>query len=150
MSKDCYIKDMYYGESSVIKDGFTVTCGEAGALEIVVNSRGARVQGTVVDSDGLPLAGVSIVLVPELSQRENYQKYKTESTDQYGNCDIRGIAPGDYKLFSWVEVEPDAWQDPEFLRQFEDKGQRIKLQDGDHSTVKVIAIQTKAPESAKP
>jgi protocatechuate 3,4-dioxygenase beta subunit len=150
MTRDCYVKDMHYGESSVIKDGFTVTRGEAGALEIVVSSRGVRVQGTVIDSDGLPLAGVSIVLVPELSQRENYQKYKTDSTDQYGNFDLRGIAPGDYKLFSWVEVERDAWQDPEFLRQFEDKGQRITLQDGDHSTVKVTAIQSKAPESAKP
>jgi len=150
MSKDCYIKDMFYGESSVIKDGFTVTRGEPGSLEIVVSSRGARVQGTVMDSDGLPLAGVSIVLVPDLSQSENYQKYKTQSTDQYGNFDLHGIAPGDYKLFSWVEVEPDAWQDPEFLKQFEDKGQRITLQDGDHSTVKVTAIQTKAPESSKP
>jgi hypothetical protein len=150
MSKDCYIKDMHYAESSVLKDGFTVTRGEAGALEIVLSSRGARVQGTVMDSDGLPLAGVSTVLVPELSQRENYQKYKTESTDQYGNFDLRGIAPGDYKLFSWVEAEPDAWQDPEFLKQFEDKGQRITLQDGDHHTAKVTAIQTKAPESSKP
>jgi hypothetical protein len=150
MSKDCYIKDMYYGESSVIKDGFTVTRGEAGALGIVISSRGARVQGTVMDSDGLPLAGVSIVLVPELAQRENYQKYQSQSTDQYGNFDLRGIAPGDYKLFSWVEVEQDAWQDPEFLKQFEDKGQRITLQDGDHNTVKVTAIQTKAPESLKP
>jgi protocatechuate 3,4-dioxygenase beta subunit len=147
MSKDCYIKDMYYGESSVIKDGFTVTRGEADALEIMISSRGARVQGTVMDADGLPLAGVSMVLVPELSQRENYQKYKTESTDQYGNFDLRGIAPGDYKLFSWVEAEPDAWQDPEFLKQFEDKGQRITLQDGAHHTVKVTAIETKAPES---
>src|ERR1700722_10303563 len=150
MSKDCYLKEMRYGESSVLKDGFTVTRGEAGALEIVISSRGARLQGTVMDSDGLPQAGVSIVLVPDLAQRENYRKYKTESTDQYGNFDLRGIAPGDYKLFSWVEAEPDAWQDPEFLKQFEDKGQRITLQDGDHSTVKVTAIQTKAPESSKP
>jgi protocatechuate 3,4-dioxygenase beta subunit len=150
MSLDCYIKDVRYGESSVLKDGFTVTRGDAGSLEIVVSSRGARVQGTVMDSDGLPQAGVSVVLVPELSQRENYQKYKTESTDQYGNFNLRGIAPGDYKLFSWVEVEWGAWQDPEFLRQFEDKGQGITLQDGDHHTVKVTAIQTKAPESSKP
>jgi hypothetical protein len=150
ISKDCYIKEMRYSESSVLKDGFTVTRGEAGALEILVSSRGARVQGTVMDSDGLPQAGVSIVLVPDLAQRENYQKYKTESTDQYGNFDLRGIAPGDYKLFSWVEVEQDAWQDPEFLRQFEDKGQRITLQDGDHTTVKVTVIQTKTPESSKP
>ena len=150
MSKDCYIKDMHYGESSVLKEEFTVTRGEAGALEILVSCRGARVQGTVMDADGLPLAGVSVVLVPELSQRDNYQKYKTQSTDQYGHFDLHGIAPGDYKLFSWVEVEPDAWQDAEFLKQFEEKGQSITLQDGDHSTVKVTAIETKATESSKP
>jgi hypothetical protein len=63
---------------------------------------------------------------------------------------VRRVAAGDYKLFSWVEVERDAWQDPEFIRPFEDKGQRITLQDGDHSTVKVTAIQAKALESAKP
>jgi protocatechuate 3,4-dioxygenase beta subunit len=150
MSKDCYIKDIRYGESSVLKDGFPVTRGDAGSLEIILSSRGARVQGTVMDSDGLPQAGVSIVLVPDLAQRENYQKYKTESTDQYGNFDLRGIAPGDYKLFSWMEVEQGAWEDPEFLRQFEEKGQRITLQEGDHSSVKVTAIQTKAPENSKP
>jgi hypothetical protein len=150
MSKDCYIKDMHYGESSVLKEEFTVTRGEAGALEILVSCRGARVQGTVMDADGLPLAGVSVVLVPELSQRDNYQKYKTQSTDQYGHFDLHGIAPGDYKLFSWVEVEPDVWQDAEFLKQFEEKGQSITLQDGDHSTVKVTAIETKATESSKP
>jgi hypothetical protein len=150
MSKDCYIKDMHYGESSVLKEGFTVTRGDSGALEIVLSSRGARVQGTAMDGDGLPLAGVPIVLVPDLSERENYQKYKTESTDQYGHFDLHGIAPGDYKLFSWEEVETDAWQDPEFLKEFEDKGQRITLQDGDHSSVKVTAIQIKAPETSKP
>jgi protocatechuate 3,4-dioxygenase beta subunit len=149
MTKDCYIKDVHYGEFSALNEGFTATHGEASALEIVLSSRGARVQGTVMDSDGLPLAGVSVVLVPELSQRENYQKYKTESTDQYGNFVLRGIAPGDYKLFSWVEVESGAWEDPEYLKQFEDKGQRITVQDGDHSNVKVTAIQTKNSESSK-
>ena len=49
-----------------------------------------------------------------------------------------------------MEVEWGAWEDPEFLRQFEEKGERITLQDGDHSSVKVTAIQTKVPESSKP
>ena len=150
MSKDCYLKDVRYGETSAIKDGFTVTRGEPSTLEIIVSTRGARVQGTVLDADGLPLPGVSVVLVPELSRRENYQLYKTQSTDQYGNFDLRGIAPGDYKLFSWEEVEPDSWQDPEFLKPFEDKGQRITLQDEDRNTVKVTAIQSKTSESGKP
>jgi Carboxypeptidase regulatory-like domain len=96
MSKDCYIKDVRYGESSVLKEGFTVTRGEPSTLEILISSRGARVEGTVRDADGLPLPGVPVVLIPELSRRENYQLYKSQSTDQYGHFDLRGIAPGDY------------------------------------------------------
>jgi hypothetical protein len=53
-------------------------------------------------------------------------------------------------MFSWEEVETDAWQDPEFLKPFEDKGQRITLQDGDHSSVKAPAIKNKASESSTP
>lgn len=44
---------------------------------------------------------------------------------------IRGIAPGDYTLFSWEEVEGNAWEDPDFLKPFESEGQSISLQDGD-------------------
>jgi hypothetical protein len=96
MSKDCYIKDVRYGESNVLKEGFTVTRGEPSTLEILISSRGARVEGTVRDADGLPLPGVPVVLIPELSRRENYQLYKSQSTDQYGHFDLRGIPPGDY------------------------------------------------------
>ena len=73
MSKDCYIKDVRYDESSVLKEGFTVTRGEPSTQP-----------------------GVPVVLIPELSRRENYQLYKSQSTDQYGHFDLRGIAPGDY------------------------------------------------------
>jgi hypothetical protein len=44
-----------------------------------------------MDSDGLPQAGLSVVLVPELSQRENYQKYKTGSTDHTGTSICAGL-----------------------------------------------------------
>jgi hypothetical protein len=42
--KDCYIKDVQYGGSSALEDGFAVKGGAAGTLEITISSRGARVQ----------------------------------------------------------------------------------------------------------
>ena len=81
-------------------------------------------QGTVMDADGLPLAGVTAVLVPEMSRRARFHLYKTAETDQYGHFEMRGIVPGDYKLFSWEEAEDGAWEDPDFLKPFEDKGER--------------------------
>lgn len=148
--KDCYTKDVQYAGASALEDGFTLGRAAPGTLEITISSRGARVRGSVTDSDGLPAAGVQVVLVPERSRRAQYRSYETQTTDQYGHFELRGIAPGDYKLFSWEEVESGAWEDPEFLKDFEDKGEKISLQEAEQKSVNLTAIRTKAPESPKP
>jgi Carboxypeptidase regulatory-like domain len=150
LGKDCYIKDVQYAGASALEDGFTLGRAAPGTLEITISARGARVRGSVTDSDGLPAAGVHVVLVPERSRRTQYRLYKTQTTDQYGHFELRGMAPGDYKLFSWEEVESGAWEDPEFLKDFEDKGEKISLQEAEQKTVNLTAIRTKTPESPKP
>jgi hypothetical protein len=79
--------------------------------------------------------------------------YKSGTTDQYGRFDIRGIVPGDYKLFSWEYVESGAWEDAEFLKPLEEKGEAVTLKEGDQKTINLTAIRTKtseSPESPKP
>jgi hypothetical protein len=150
MPKDCYIKAIRYGMADALYDGFAVQRGTDASLEVTLSSRGARVKGSVTDADGLPLAGVWAVLVPEQAHRGQMQMYKETTTDQYGHFELRGIPPGDYKLFSWDQVEYGAWQDPEFLKPFEEKGEEVKLQEGDQKAVNLTAIKVKAPEQAKP
>jgi hypothetical protein len=149
-SKDCYIKDVQYGASSVLEDGFTVVRGAPAALEITISSHGATLQGTVTDADGLTAAGVWVVLVPNVKYRTQHRLYKTQTTDQYGRFDLRGIPPGEYKLFSWEEVELGAWEDPEFLKPFEEKGGKVTLQEGDQKMLNVVTIRTKSPAESKP
>jgi hypothetical protein len=76
--------------------------------------------------------------------------YKSQSTDQYGRFDLRGIAPGDYKLFTWDEVEEGAWEDPDFLKPFEEKGEKVSVQEGDSKSVNLTEIKTASPEQQKP
>jgi hypothetical protein len=150
MSKDCYIKAIRYGMVDALYDGFTVQRGADASLEVTLSSRGARVQGAVTDADGLPLAGVWVVLVPEEAHRGQMQMYKDTTTDQYGRFELRGISPGGFKLFSWDQVENGAWQDPEFLKPFEEKGEKISVQEGDSKPVNLTAIKTKSSEQEKP
>jgi hypothetical protein len=149
-SPDCYLKSVRYGTSNALEDGFTVQGGSDATLEVTLSSRGARVLGTVTDMDGLPPAGVWAVLVPEEAYRGQMQMYKETTTDQYGHFELRGIPPGDYKLFSWDQVENGAWQDPEFLKPFEEKGEEVKLQEGDSKSVNLVAIRTAGSEEQKP
>jgi len=148
--KDCYIKDVQYGGTSALEDGFTVNRAAVGTLEITISSRGARIQGAVADSDGLSAAGVHVVLVPDRSRRMQYRLYETQTTDQYGHFELRGIAPGDYQLFSWEDAESGAWEDPEFLKPFEEKGEAVSLKEGDQKTINLTAIRTRTSESPKP
>jgi Carboxypeptidase regulatory-like domain len=149
-SKDCYVKDVRYSGSEALDEGFTVVRGTPGELEITVSSHGARVQGSVTDADGLPAAGVWVVLVPQAGRREQRHLYKYQTTDQYGHFDLRGIRPAEYKLFSWQEVETNAWESPEFLKPFEEKGEEIELQEGEQKTIKLTAIPGERTEPAAP
>jgi hypothetical protein len=142
LSEDCYVKDVEYAGSSVINDGFTVARGSDARLKITVSSRGARLRGSVTDSDGLPAVGVYVVLVPNPPLRGLHRFYKDVLTDQDGKFDLRGIAPGDYAVFSWDEVEEGAWEDPDFIKPFEGKGQKITVQDGDAKTMSVLSIKS--------
>jgi hypothetical protein len=149
-SKDCYIKDVEYAGSSVLEEGFNVTGGSPAFLEITISSRGARVQGSVADQDGLPASGVWAVLVPDTAHQSQHRLYREQTTDQYGHFDLRGIPPGDYKLFSWDEVEQGAWEDPEFMKPFEEKGEKVAVHEGDAKSVSLVTIKTASTERQKP
>jgi protocatechuate 3,4-dioxygenase beta subunit len=148
LPNDSYIKQVRYGDATSAAGEFTITRGEVNTLEITLSARGARVQGIVTGDDGLPSSGVSVVLIPEATKRDQFQLYKTVNTDQYGHFDLRGIAPGDYKIFSWEEVEADSWQDPEFLKPFESKGESVTLHDDDRKKMNVTVIRAGTTENA--
>jgi len=144
LSKDCFTKDVQYGGVSSLEEGFTVARSTSSLLEITLSSRGAHLQGSVVDADNLPAAGVWVVLVPDAKHRSRYELFRSQATDQYGHFDFRGLPPGEYKLFSWEEVETNAWQDPDFLQPFEDKGERVELKESDQKSVSLVAIRRAA------
>jgi hypothetical protein len=143
ISKDCYIRQITYGPTFVKDDIISVSKGANPALEITVSSRGARVQGSVVDKDGLPAAGVWVVAVPDEVRRTTLRLFKSQTTDQYGKFDLHGLAPGEYKLFAWEGIESNAWQDDDFLKPFEALGTKLEVRDEDAATINLTAIAMK-------
>lgn len=142
-TQDCFVQSARYGSADALTDGFALRRGSDASLEVTVSSRGARIEGVVKNSDELPAAGVWVTLVPDIARRNQERLYKSATTDQYGRFVLRGIAPGEYKLFSWDEVERGAWQDADFLQPFEDRGQRVRLDLGAREMVELRLIETK-------
>jgi hypothetical protein len=148
-SPDFYMKDALVNGESVLESGLAIpaTDGQR-SVEIVVSSTSARVDGTVTDENDLPTAGAIVVLVPEEARRKVFRVYKDSTTDQYGKFEMRGIAPGKYKLFAWRDVESDSWQDPDFLKLYEDQGKEITAEERARITVqlKLAATQKSQPQ----
>src|SRR5262249_54551700 len=79
ISKDCYLKEILYGDTRAKDDAITVSKGAGAPLEITISSRGARLQGAVVDKDGLAATGVWVVAVPDEARRGNFRLFKSQT-----------------------------------------------------------------------
>jgi hypothetical protein len=97
-------------------------------------------EGQVLNKDSLVAAGKWVVLVPESKLRNYDWLFRSTTTDQNGRFGIHAIPPGKYKVFSWDEVQEGAWEDVEFLRAFEDKGQEIEVKESAQAKVDVSSI----------
>jgi hypothetical protein len=143
IGKDCYIQEVRHGESVLSDTVFRVARGSAIGLEITVNCRSAHLEGTVLNEENLPVAGVWVVAIPEGSKRKLHRLFKSMATDQYGRFDLRGLANGKYKLFSWDGIEPGAWEDESFLKGVEEQGVSIEVKEGDARALELKLIRVK-------
>jgi hypothetical protein len=79
------------------------------------------------------------MLIP--SERTQTDRFKSIVTDQNGAFTIRGIYPGNYKLFAWEAIEPNAERDPDFLRQYEEFGKTTSIGEGTNPSVELRLIK---------
>jgi hypothetical protein len=64
-------------------------------------------------------------------------------TDASGQVRMRGIAPGDYRIFAWEDIEKGAWQDPTFVRNHESSGKAIHINEGEKASTEISVIPSK-------
>ncbi|MBI4165000.1 MAG: carboxypeptidase regulatory-like domain-containing protein [Acidobacteria bacterium] len=141
--EDCYPRSALLGGEDVLADGVSITMGRVrGALEILMDCAGGILEGTVANDQLSPMPGASVVLVPETDRRGMPHLFKTTTTDQYGRFSIRGVAPGEYKAFAWQKLQSGAYQDPDFLRRYEDAGKPVSVGEGAKLVIQLRLILT--------
>jgi hypothetical protein len=130
-----YVKSIRAGDADVLAEGLTVTGPGRVNIDVTLASDGAAVQGVVLDKDSQPVPDATVLLAPDLRSRDDL--FTSTTTDQNGHYEFTAVAPGDYKLFAWEEVEEDAWNDPDFLRQYEKQGAKAALEAKARASVSV-------------
>ena len=133
----------YFGADALarpISVGYSPTQSKADLL-VEIGTDGGQISGAVFDGSDAPLPGAQVVLLPEAGSRFRLDRYRTATADQDGRFLIRGIAPGDYTLFGWSSIEPNAHMDMEYMRPYESFGTPVHIVPGENSAVGLRALQ---------
>jgi hypothetical protein len=111
----------------------------SGALELVVSARGGLLDGVVTDEQRRPLPGIQTVLIPD-NLRHRPELFKRVLSDANGRFNISGIAPGDYRIFAWEDLEDYAYFDPSVLQRFETRGKPVRISESSRQTMDLTVI----------
>jgi len=136
---DLFLKGVAAGGRDADASGISVDGGTT-VLDLVGSNNGGAVEGVVTDQKGAPVANAVIVAVPEPRWRMRLNHYRKTVSDQSGRFSLRGIAPGDYTLLAWENIDGEAYYNPEFLKAYESHGSALHAAEGEHKTVQLEAI----------
>lgn len=115
-------------------------------VDVVISSKGATIEGNVVDSKGQPVAYGEVAVVSNSEHRARPDSYQQAPTDEHGHFIVRGLNPGSYLVLAFEELQEDMRQ-PEFFKTYAGKGEKIELEQGARKnvTAKIIPAETEAP-----
>jgi hypothetical protein len=136
---EMYVKDARLGSVDVLNEPLLISGPVSDTLDILLSPKSGQIDGTLVNERAQPVAGTQTVLIPD-RLLDRVELYKTAVTDQNGHFTIRGIAPGEYKVFAWEAIEQFAYFDPDIVRQYEQKGEAVSISESSKVTVNVNVI----------
>ena len=132
LPENCFVKSIQYGGQDVTDAGIEMTNG--GALEVTLSATAGAVDAVVSTRDGKPAGGAMVALIPKDGATVG------RSADENGIVSFKGLKPGDYQILAWEDVEPGAYQDPDFVKPFEVRMKSVKLSANGREAVQLKAI----------
>jgi protocatechuate 3,4-dioxygenase beta subunit len=141
--RDFIMKEILLNGKDVGDSGFSLGGGLT-SLEIVASAQGSTIEGNVVDDDGKPVPNIPVVCIPDVSRRKRRDIYQQVQTDRQGHFALRGLNPGEYRVFT-LDDPADDITDPDFVAAHEGLGQSLNLDSGERK-----AIVLKLPAESQP
>ncbi len=107
---DVYVKAARQGDKDVLESAVAVGAESTAPLQILLAPDGGRITVAILRADSRPAVGAQVVLVPDSARRKQPDRYRLGTSGEDGLVTMRGIPPGDYKLFAWENIEPNDYR----------------------------------------
>lgn len=131
--RDSFVQSVLLDGREVANSAFKVRGGNY-TFEIVIGTQAAGIEGTVMDAKDQPVAGSSVLVLPDAARCGRRDLYQLGTADQQGRFKVQGVVPGEYEVIA-VEYLDDDYRDPEFRKKYENSSVVVKLEKGEHKTV---------------
>jgi hypothetical protein len=122
-------------EPPLIGDGTTIR-----DVRIVLSSEVAMLTGRVLGSDGAPLKGATLLLVPADQGRQRLSRGRLIAVTGPDGRFMIGAAPGEYSAVIWRGQPPS---DEEGLKSLAARAPRVSLQAGEQKVIELAAPDAK-------
>jgi hypothetical protein len=133
-----YLKSIRMGDQDVTETGGDFA--EDGELTFLLSPNAGVVEGSVQNVKDEAAPGAKVTLIPDSKHRSWKLRYKTVDTDQKGHFVIQGVAPGEYRIYAWEDIEEGAYEDPDFMKPHQSEGKTVSVKERGHETVELKAI----------
>ncbi len=137
------------GEQEMPPHAIDLSGGVLGELRVFVKMAAGEVDGVVHDDNSQPAAGANVTLVPDPPNPDQQQLYHSASTDQNGSFQLKNLAPGNYRVYAWEDLEAGAQFDPDFLKPHSSKSERVTVDENGRAQITLTRISVAAVEEAK-
>ena len=146
---DTYVKSISTGDHDLVDWRIDLT-KETGPLKILLGTDVASIEGTVKNAGGDPVVRARVNLIPYGSHTGRTDMTKFTFSDDKGEFHFKNVAPAQYRIFAWEDVEVGRPQDPAFRKRFENQSALVKMEPNGHQKLEVIAITAAAAKKPEP
>ena len=111
-----------------------------GDLVIEMSAAGGSLGGTVENEAGEPVVSARVVIKP-VPETANPDRVVTVLTDGRGRYDVRGIPPGNYRVFAFDQIPYNAWLDRAYMDGMDALGVLVELHKRDRKVQPLTVIR---------
>ena len=126
--------------ADMIRNACRPSAGNRRHPHLGAQEHGLAAHNALIDENGRAVPGAVVAIVPNSPFRKRFDLYRSAVTDSAGHVRLNGIAPSDYKVFAWNDIEENAWHDPNILQIFESQGEGLRMREASVADIRLKVI----------